>query len=97
MKYTRKDIANCIENKLQALMSESDSNNVKVLLDEIVEGGGDMYAKFHDSSNKWRLLIIMTKYQKIDLNLNRPRVFINDTTFGTNSENFKVSIKSLKY
>ena len=92
--YTRKDIANRIENKLPALMSEADSDNVKIFLDEIVEGGGDVYAKYHDASNKCRLLIIMTKYQKTDLNLSRPRVFINDTTFGTNSENFKVSLKS---
>ena len=74
-------------------MSESDSDNVKIFLDEIVEGGGDVYAKYHDGSNKCRLLIIMTKYQKIDLNLSRPKVFINDTTFGTNAENFKVGIQ----
>ena len=47
--YTRKDVANLIENKLPSLKCESDSDNVKIFLDEIVEGGGDVYAKFHDA------------------------------------------------
>ena len=92
----RKDVATLIENKLPSLKCESDSDNGKIFLDEIVEGGGDVYAKFHDASKKYRLLIIMTKYQKIDLNLSRRRVFIKDTIFFTNSENFKVTIQSLK-
>jgi hypothetical protein len=88
--YTRKDITNRINNKLGALMSESDQLNVNTFLEEIIDGGGEVFAKYHDGSNKCRVLIIMTQYQKIDLNLSRPKVFINDTTFGTNSENFKV-------
>lgn len=90
--YTRQDIANRINNKLGALLSEeSDVLNVNTFLEEIVEGGGEVFAKYHEDSNKCRILLIMTKYQKIDLNLSRPRVFINDTTFGTNTENFKVN------
>ena len=68
-------------------MSESDLLNVNTFLEEIIDGGGD--------TNKCRVLIIMTKYQKIDLNLSRPKVFVNDTTFGTNSENFKVNVLKL--
>ena len=83
--YTRKDITNRINNKLGALMSESDQLNVNTFLEEIIDGGGEVFAKYHDGSNKCRVLIIMTQYQKIDLNLSRPKVFINDTTFGTNS------------
>ena len=90
--YTRQDIANRINNKLGALISQdSDVLNVNTFLEEIVEGGGEVFAKYHEDTNKCRILLIMTKYQKIDLNLSRPRVFINDTTFGTNSENFKVN------
>ena len=90
--YTRQDIANRINNKLGALLSEdSDLLNVNTFLEEIIEGGGEVFAKYHEDTNKCRVLIIMTKYQKIDLNLSRPKVFVNDTTFGTNSENFKVN------
>ena len=88
--YTRKDITNRINNKVDLLMSDSDSANVNTFLEDIVQGGGDVYAKYHADTNKCRVLIIMTKYQKIDLNLSRPRVYLNDRTFGKNSENFKV-------
>ena len=60
---------------------------MNTFLDDILQGGGDVYAKYHADMNKCRVL---TKYQKIDLNLSRPRVYVNDTTFGKNSENFKV-------
>ena len=90
--YTRQDVANRINNKLSKLMSdESDHLNVNTFLDEIIEGGGEVFAKYHKDSNKCRVLIVMTKYQKVDLNLSRPKVFVNDTTFGTNHENFKVT------
>ena len=86
----RKDITNRINNKVDLLMSHSDSANMNTFLDDIVQVGGDVYAKYQADTNKCRVLIIMTKYQKIDLNLSRPRVFVKDTTFGTNSENFKI-------
>ena len=90
--YTRQDVANRINNKLSKLMSdESDHLNVNTFLDEVIEGGGEVFAKYHKDSNKCRVLIVMTKYQKVDLNLSRPKVFVNDTTFGTNHENFKVT------
>ena len=89
--YSRQDIANRINNKLGALLSESDMCNVNTFLDEIIDGGGEVYAKYKENSDKCRVLIIMTEYQKVDLNLSRPKVFINDTTFGTNAENFKVN------
>ena len=76
-------------------MSESDFLNVNTFLEEIIVGGGDVFAKYHEDTNKCRVLIIMTKYQKIYLNLSRPKVFVNDTTFGTNSENFKVNVLKL--
>ena len=93
--HTRQDVANRINNKLGSLMSESDLLNVNTILEEIIDGGGDVFAKYHEGTNKCRVLIIMTKYQKIDLNLSRPKVFVNDTTFGTNSENFKVNVVKL--
>ena len=74
--YTRKDVTNRINNKIQALMSDSDLSNLNLSLEEIVQGGGEVFAKYHDNSDKCRVLIIMTQYQKIDLNLISPKVFV---------------------
>ena len=57
-----------INNKLGILISQdSDVLNVNTFLEEIVDGGGDVFAKYNED-NKCRILLIMTKYQKIDLN-----------------------------
>ena len=88
--YTPKDVANRIA-KMGDLMNDSDKENIDQFLEEIVAGGGSVYAKYHeDNQEKCRVLIIQTDYMRRDLNMTRPKLFINDTTFGTNSEHFKV-------
>lgn len=41
-------------------------------------------------TERCRVLVIMSHYMEVDLNMTRPKVFINDTTFNTNEEGFKV-------
>ena len=84
--YTSKDIVN----RVRKVVFDSDKTNVGVFLDEVVKGGGKVHAKYHTDSEKCRVLCISTQYMQADLKMTRPKVFVNDTTFSTNDEGFKV-------
>ena len=83
-------IANRLTNVLDVQLDKSDKKNVDVFLHEIKQGGGKVMAKYIEGSNKCRVLVIMTHYMLLDLSMSKPRVFVNDTTFNTNEEGFKV-------
>ena len=94
--FTTKDIINCAKKYEDDI---KDGQNVKLedYLHEIIggtentESKGKVFVKY-DENKLIRVLTISTAIQQEELKLAKPKVFYTDTTFGTNSEQYKVHL-----
>ena len=89
MHLTSQSVRNFI-NKIKD--SDRDTKSVETVLGDIRDAGGDVRYKKEDDTNKVNVLWIQTKEMKSMLSRCKPLVFECDTTFGTQSEGYKLFI-----
>ena len=89
MHLTSQSVRNFI-NKIKD--SDRDTKSVETVLGDIRDAGGDVRYKKEDDTNKVDVLWIQTKEMKSMLSRCKPLVFECDTTFGTQSEGYKLFI-----
>ena len=94
--FTTKDIINRAQ-KYDNDIKEGRNVKLEDYLHEIINGNGStktkgkVFAKY-DENRLIRVLTISTAVQQDELKLAKPKVFYADTTFGTNSQNYKVHL-----
>jgi hypothetical protein len=86
--YTAKDV----QNLLAKTNKKENGETLEKHLDEVRKDGGTVRVKKDEETGYVTVLWIQTKEMKEMLARVKPTVFQNDTTFGTNSEGYKLFI-----
>ena len=77
---------------IKAKLDKTDGNakTVEEALAEIVDKGGEVRYTKKDRTNNVETMLVQTEEQKKHLLKGKPTLFQSDTTFGTQSEKFKL-------
>ena len=67
----------------------NDQEDINEYFHDVIEDGGNVAAKF-DENGKVRVLLVQTIVQLEGIDQVRPNVFFTDTTFSTNSQEYKL-------
>ena len=89
MQFTSQAVRNLI-NKIKG--DAKDTKTVETVLGDIRDAGGDVRYRKEDETNNVDVLWIQTREMKNMLARCKPQVFECDTTFGTQSEGYKLFI-----